>query len=74
MFGKNLLGLKLEQKMKVDDSIDYATAPLCKYNKGACFCKRQKNNGKVKCFYKNGPDNCCFEKTSSNAILEKSKS
>ena len=74
MFEKSLLGLNLEQKLKVDNSIDYATAPLCKYNKGACFCKRQTDNGKIKCFYKNGPDNCCFEKDSSKAILEKSKS
>ena len=49
MFAKSLLGLRLEQKLKVDTTLDYANAPLCKYNKGACLCKRQKDNGEVKC-------------------------
>ena len=74
MLFKSLLGLRFYQKLKVDETIDYATAPLCKYNKGACLCKRQKYNGEVKCFYKKGPDKCCFEKEAPKAILEKSKS
>lgn len=74
MFSKSLLGLRLEQKLKFDETIDYATAPLCRYNKGACLCKRQKDNGEVKCFYKKWPDKCCFEREAPKAILEKSKS
>ena len=35
MFAKSLLGIRLEQKLKVDTTLDYANAPLCKYNKGA---------------------------------------
>ena len=74
MFAKSLLGLRLEQKLKVDTTLDYANAPLCKYNKGACLCKRQKDNGEVKCFYKKGPNKCCVEREETKAILEKSKS
>ena len=74
MFAKSLLDLRLEQKLKVDTTLDYANVTLCKRNKGACLCKRQKNNGEVKCFYKKGPDKCCFEIEETKAILEKSKS
>ncbi len=74
MFAKILLFLKLEQKLKVDTTLSYASAPLCKYNKGGCLCKRQEGNGEVKCFYREGPDKCCFERESTIAILEKSKS
>lgn len=40
MFAKSLLDLELKQKLNVDTTLDYANAPLCKYNKGACLCKR----------------------------------
>ena len=58
MLFKSLLGLRFEQILKVDETIDYATAPLCRYNKGDCLCKRQKDNGEVKCYYKKGPGKC----------------
>ena len=74
MFSKTLLCLRLEQKIKVDETIDYATAPLCRYSKGACLCKRQIDNEEVKCFYKNGPSKCCFEREEPKEILKKSKS
>lgn len=74
MFTKTLLGLRLKQKLKVDEMINYANAPLCKYNKGNCICKRQLESGPFKCFYKKGPDQCCFEMEETKAILEKSKS
>ena len=76
IFGKSVLGLRLEQKLKVNPDTDseefYANAPLCKYSRGACICKRQLGNGPVKCFYKKGPEKCCFEKTEPQEILEKS--
>ena len=77
-FGKTILGLKLELKSKVNSETDneeyYESAPLCKYNKGACICKRQLNGGPVKCFYKKGPEKCCFKREEPKEILEKSKS
>ena len=43
-FGKTILGLNLELKLKVNPKTDneehYKSAPLCKYNKGACICMR----------------------------------
>lgn len=75
--GKILLFLKLERKFRVNEATDseehYATAPLCKHPKGACICKRQVDNGPVKCFYKKGPQKCCFEKEQPKEVLEKSK-
>lgn len=77
-FGKNILGLTAEQRMKVNPKTNteeyYENAPLCKYNKGACVCKRQLNNGPVKCFFKQGPKKCCFEKEQPSSVLERSKS
>ena len=77
-FGKSILALTLELKSKVNEKRDnkeyYESAPLCKYNKGACICKRQFKSGPVKCFYKKGPEKCCFEKEETIEILEKSKS
>ena len=77
-FGKSILGLRLETKMKVDFEKDlekcYENMPLCIYGKGACICKRQLNDGSVKCFYRGGPEECCFEKEQPISVLEKSKS
>lgn len=77
-FGKTILGLNLELKLKVNPKTDneehYKSAPLCKYNKGACICMRQLGKGPYKCYYKKGPEKCCFEKEETKEILEKSKS
>lgn len=76
-FGKTILGLYVERKLKVnlklDNSNSYSIAPLCKYDKGCCVCKRILNAGPVKCVYKKGPENCCFEKEQPADILAKSK-
>lgn len=76
--GKTILGLKLELKSKVNSETNneeyYKSAPLCKYNKGDCICKRQFSGGPVKCFYKKGPEKCCFKREETKEILEKSKS
>ena len=77
-FGKSIFSLTLELKSKVNEETDnkeyYEFAPLCKYNKGACICKRQFNGGPVKCFYKKGPEKCCFEKEETKEVLKNSRS
>ena len=77
-FGKSFLGMLLEGKEKVDPALDseekFELAPLCKYDKGACLCKRQIACGHARCVYKEEPANCYFEKSQPKHILDLSKS